>query len=151
MKLSSISIGLVTLFLSFPFTSTGQNTSESKLTGAWSFNYEAAFESMNNDTKAVFNSLNEAPRKAVENLYKDRQMIFGNDNTFKLVLSDGRSSEGVWELNPNGKILKIKNEATSKVYPYKVLMISEEKLIIEELETKSNAYFKALHFVKLNH
>ena len=149
MKSSSLSIVLIAFFLGLPLKSLGQNTSEIQLIGTWAFNYKAALESMDSNAKEVFNNLSQSQRTGIENMYKGRQMIFTND-TFKLKLTDGRSSEGAWELNPSGNVLKIKNEVANKVYPYKLHVISDGKLVIEELDAKGNMYFKELHFVKLN-
>ena len=139
----------ILFFLVLPTEVISQNTSE-QITGTWTLDYDTTLKGIDSDAKVAFNNVPQAHRMGIEKAYKDRQMIFNSDNTFKLKLTDGRSSEGTWVLNPSEEVLKIKNEVANRVYPYKVHVITKEKLVIEELEAKGKGYFKKMHFIKLN-
>lgn len=148
MKLKYFKLFFVLIFLIFPIRHWGQNQSFS-IVGKWVLDYNLTSGEMDTDSKKVFDGLPKAHLSVVENTYKGRQMFFFENNVFELRLFDGRSSIGGWELNPNEKILKIKNEKANKVYVYKVHELTNEKLVIEEIAAIGRGYFKKLHYIKL--
>ncbi|WP_035662756.1 hypothetical protein, partial [Flavobacterium seoulense] len=143
MKNTFIRFTILTLF--FNYYSGIAQIHSSKLLGKWELDYNSTSALMEADVKKVFNSLPEVNHSTIEKVYKGRQMIFMNNNIFELKLSDGRSSIGMWELNLEEKVLKIKNQKNNKEYFYKIVSLTSETLLIEELEVKGTSYFKKLH------
>ena len=146
--MKNIFIRIAFLILIFHCYSVTAQYQKTDLTGKWELDYNVTSKSMESDVKITFNSLPETQRSVIEKTYKGRQMIFMKDNVFELKLSDGRSSTGKWELNPDQKVLKIKNEKANKEYLYKIVELTNKTLVIEELDAKGKGYFKKLHFIK---
>ncbi len=113
--------------ISFSQNTISQNQPEiSYLIGTWIFNYDASFEKMDARSKAKYNSMEEPQRIRIDNAYKNRQITFGEDGTYKQVLGDGRISLGTWSIYNNGNDIIIKNpEGQTYIQKIKSLTVSE--------------------------
>lgn len=125
---------LVLIFLSIPNTAEAQDKNSKSsidlLVGTWTFNYNDSQKKIEKSTKSKFDSLTKQQRTAMEAIYKDRQITFGNDGNFVLTLADGRKFTGTWKLNDKEKAIDI-TAPNGNVFTQNIKKLTVTELVLK--------------------
>jgi len=136
-------LALFTMALQYSYAQTGDTSS---IIATWTFDYETALRSMDEDAKTHYAKMDTNRRTRLEELYKNRKLTFLEDGTYVQEIADGRKREGTWKVR--GKLLVL-TDADDFDYDYSIVELSDSRVSIKLIITgKAQPLLTTLHFTK---
>ena len=130
----------IVLSLFFFGLSSMAQMSSSQLVGKWVFDYSVSLSKMEPKAQFLYQSMDAARQRKLEQAYSGRQFVFTTDGSMMQQLPDGRTSAGSWRLSSDGlhlEFLDLQNRIQSFLIkertPVTLVLEAEEKGIAKML------------------
>ena len=136
-------LALFTMALQYSYA---QTRDKSPLIATWTFDYETALRSMDENAKTHYSKMDTSRRTRLEELYRNRKLTFLEDGTYVQEIADGRKREGTWKVKDRSLVL---TDADNFDYDYSIVELSDSRISIKLIITgKAQPLLTTLHFTK---
>jgi len=147
-SIKTIRFVVLGLFLILITTSTlqAQQSVAQQLLGTWELDEPASFSSISPVFQARLDTIPQLQAQLV-NSYRGRTTYFGNDGTYRVTLSDGRSITGNWELTTAAE-LKLTASNGDISYQTIASLQASTLVLIPVVSGNTTSIVSQLHYVK---
>lgn len=109
---------------------------EEQLIGSWVFDYTTSLANLETSAKQHIYSMPPVRILRIENAYKERAISYQANGVYNLLLKDGRTSTGHWQLNNDKTVIELTN--TKGKTQYQKIKSLNPGALISEPETTAN-------------
>lgn len=136
---------LILLLSIVALTMKGQDTIEI-IQGSWKMDFDKSWSTVSSENLKSFNALDASVQRQVQDAYKERVIIFSSDFRFQMNMRNGRTLNGIWEIDQDFVTLKLSSGVTNNL---KIEKCNKKKLIlIPESNANGSLIIEEWHFTK---